>query len=301
VYVPGAAGATPETALVWVDRTGQVLARAIPDLVPNPRDPRLSPEGQRLLLVTGPENDGDLWSYDLRGRPPIPLALSNNNRFPVWSPDGRQVAFLVVGSGVATLASDGSEPAPRPLHAENLRPHVWSLDGELILSRFAGDIVATAAATTSEIRMVVASDSNEYDPALSPDGRWLAYVSNRSGESEIWVQGYPTGGPQRVSSNGGYEPLWSVDGSELFYRQGDAVMAVAVDTDAEFPFAAPQPLFSGPFVQDPNPGTRSYDFARDGRFLMILPGDDNAAGPASIVVVQNFGEEIKRRVRPNRQ
>jgi hypothetical protein len=169
----------------------------------------------------------------------------------------------------------------------------------LILGRL-GDIVATPAAPTGEIRNIVASDSSETDPALSPNGRWLAYVSNRTGQAEIWVQGYPEGVPVRVSSTSGHEPLWSADGRELFYRQGNAVMAVAVETGAEFSFAPPKPLFSGPYVQRPLPTARGYDVARDGRFLMILPGDESrAAAPASIVIVQNFTEELKQRVRPS--
>ena len=153
----------------------------------------------------------------------------------------------------------------------------------------------------AKLRNVVATDSAEYDPALSPNGRWLAYVSNRTGQNEIWVQAYPEGVPVRVSGAGGYEPLWSADGRELFYRQGNAMMAVAVETAAEFSFAAPRMLFTGPYVQHPGPGAGAYDVARDGRFLMILPGDENAeATPASIVVVQNFAEELKRRVQPSK-
>jgi serine/threonine-protein kinase len=299
VYVPGAAQELSSSAVVWVDRTGQVAGRAVADLVPNPRDPRVSPDGQRLLLVTGADNDGDLWSYDLRGRPPIPLALPNDNRSGVWSPDGRQVAFFSFGGGgPMTLASDGSERAPRPLRptAETLVPHAWSAAGELIVSRFTGDIVAIPAVPTSDVRNVVASDSLENDPALSPDGRWLAYVSNRTGQAEVWVQRYPEGVPVRVSSSGGYEPLWSADGRELFFRDGAAMMAVAVETGDEFSFAAPRALFSAPYVQRAAPLNRGYDVAPDGRFLMILPADENrTATPASIVVVQNFGEEIRQR------
>ncbi len=149
------------------------------------------------------------------------------------------------------------------------------------------------------MRNIVASDSTENDPALSPDGRWLAYLSNRTGRGEIWVQAYPEGVPVRVSDAGGHEPLWSADGRELFYRQGDAVMAVAVETTgAEFSFAAPQRLFSGPYVQNPLPTSRTYAVARDGRFLMIMPSEQSvASAPASIVVVQNFAAEIERRTR----
>jgi hypothetical protein len=149
---------------------------------------------------------------------------------------------------------------------------------------------------------VLASEYAEYDPALSPNGRWLAYTSDRTTDTEIWVQGYPDGVPIRVSRNGGFEPQWSRDGRELFYWQGNAMMAVAVNTDGEFSFAAPVQLFSGRYFQFPSPGARTYDIAGDGRFLMILPGDEStAAALASIVVVQNFNEELKQRVRPNAQ
>ncbi len=304
VYVPETAAAVAEAAVVWVDRLGQVTGRAVPDLVGNPRDPRLSPDGQRLLLVTGAENDGDLWSYDLRGRPPLPLALPNDNRLPVWSPDGSQVAFLVLGIGVATLAADGSARTPQSLRAGFLIPGVWSAAGELILNNTGGDIVATPAAPTGDVRDIVSSGSAEsdfdaFDAALSPDGRWLAYASDRTGQNEVWVQRYPDGVPVRVSDGGGYEPLWSADGRELFYQRGDAVMAVAIETGTELAFDAPQRLFAGRFVQHQTYTARSYDVARDGRFLMILPEDDGvAATSASIVVVQNFAEEVKQRVRP---
>ena len=302
-YVPAAAEATTERAVVWVDRMGRVNGRALPDLVANARDPRLSPDGKRLLLVSGPEGDGDIWNYDLSGRPPIPLALPNDNHFEVWSPDGKQVAFYSLPKNVVmTLPADGSERTPRVLNTEiYLNPRVWTTTGELISTRIRNriDIVAVPVVGTGEIRDVVASESGEFDPALSPNGRWLAYVSDRSGQNEIWVQRYPEGAPVRVSSGGGEEPLWSADGRELFYRQGDAVMAVAVEADNEFSYAAPKTLFSGPYARRTGLG-RDYDVATDGRFLMILQGDDTRpVAPASIVVVQNFGEELKQRVRPS--
>jgi hypothetical protein len=201
-----------------------------------------------------------------------------------------------------TLPADGSERTPRVLSTQiYLTPRVWSTTGELIATRIKNrvDIVALPVAGTDGIRDVVASESAESQPALSPNGRWLAYVSDRSGQNEIWVQRYPEGAPVRVSSGGGGEPLWSVDGRELFYRQADAVMAIAVETDAEFSYAAPKTLFSGPYSRRVSLG-RDYDVASDGRFLMILQEDETRpVTPASIVVVQNFGEELKQRVRPS--
>jgi len=310
VYEPTTddSGTEALSAVVWVDREGEVVERAVGDLVNSPRDPRLSPDGTHLLLVTGSITNGDLWNYDLGGRPPIPLALPNDNRFPVWSPDSRQVAFIIVqgsGADLAGLPADGSVLAPRILrHPTPGAPLDWSDAGEFIsiTNPNSPDIIAIPATGTADARQVVASDYLEFDPALSPNGRWLAYVSDRTGGFEIWVQGYPDGVPVRVSRDGGLEPQWSRDGRELFYLQGNAMMAVAVDTGDAFSFDAPAQLFSGRYFQRPGPAVRTYDVASDGRFLMILPGDENsAAAPASIVVVQNFSEELKERVRPSEQ
>jgi Tol biopolymer transport system component len=310
-YVPGSVVGS-SAAVVWVDRGGNAVGRAVPELVPKPRDPRLSPDGNRLLLVIG-DNEGDLWSYDLRGRPPIPLALQNDNRLPVWSPDGQQVAFVVgleAGGGrMVTLRADGSEATPRPLRTPELTgvPSWWAAD-ELMLIRFTGgqnsqpDILGMPAAPNSEIRSVVATDAFEWDPSLSPDGRWLAYTSTRTGRAEVWVQGYPEGVPIPVSSNGGYEPLWSADGRELFFLQGSELMSTAVETGTEFSFAPPKALFSGPYAWFPTGAAVSYDVARDGRFVMILPEEQTReAASAGIVVVLNFDEELKQRVRPTRR
>jgi serine/threonine-protein kinase len=304
-YVPGGQdGSVGDATLVWVDRSGNVVERAVPDVLEAPRDPRLSPDGTRLLLVTGGETDGDLWHYDLGGRPPIPLALPGDSRFPAWSPDGKQVAFLTILAGLTlyTVPADGSSLIPQRARAGNAPgvPHAWSDDGDLILVSgiISTDVVALKADGTGDVRPVVASEYRENDPALSPDGRWLAYVSDRTGRDEIWVQGYPDGVPVRVSSTGGYEPQWSADGRELFFRIGNAMMAVAVETGAEFSFATPRQLFSGPYQQRPLVNARGYAVARDGRFLMVLPNDESgASASASIVVVQNFIEEIKRATR----
>jgi eukaryotic-like serine/threonine-protein kinase len=312
-YVPEPEDAVAGSAVVWVDRTGNVTGRVISDLVTNPRDPRLSPDGKRLLIVTGPPIDGDLWSYDLGGRPPIPLALPGNNLGPVWSPDGRQVAFAVVQGVVPDtfrLPADGSvltpEQLPLPPSPGGTLPLAWSADGQLALLRRTSvtnyDIVATSMPAADELEPIVTTDYVEFDAALSPNGRWLAYVSDRTGQNEIWVQGYPDGVATRVSSNGGFEPLWSADGRELFYLQDDAMMAVVVDTEGEFSFNVPARLFSGPYELRPGLAARSYDVAQDGRFVLIQPSSSlTTAAPTSIVVVENWTEELKQRVRPRGQ
>jgi hypothetical protein len=304
VYVPAAADAESGSAVVWVDQTGTVVGRALSELVNEPADPQLSPDGTRLLLVAGGRGEGELWSHHLDGSPAIPLALAGDNRFPVWSPDSKQVAFATLEAAsatISTLPADGSVLAPAPLAAGLLAaPRVWSAADELVLTQFSGgvtelNITVRPLRAPDDVREIVATEFSEFDPSMSPNGRWLAYVSNRTGRPEIWVQEYPQGVARPVSTNGGVEPRWSASGEELYYLQGNAMMAVAFATEGELSFDGPEQLFQGSFVVNSVAFVGSYDVARDGRFLMIEPPGASAAGaPASIVVVQNFGEELKR-------
>jgi serine/threonine-protein kinase len=313
VYVPGdEASGGAGFSVVWVDRTGRVTARAIDEPIEIARDPRLSPDGERLVLTTGAVSTGSVWVYDLRGRPPIPLAVGNDNRAGVWSPDGKQIAFLKAPTnvgGVYVTRADGSVPNPQPLRAQAVHamPFAWSSAGELLvitppIGATGSDIYATPAAEEGDVREIVGTGDNEIDPALSPNGRWLAYASDRTGDSEIWVKGYPDGVAVRVSRNGGFEPRWSGDGREIFFLQGNTMMAVTVETADDFSFAPPVELFSGNFFTIPGLAMRTYDVAPDGRFLMIQTtgstGDNAQLG--SIVVVQNWVEELKQRVPPRR-
>jgi serine/threonine protein kinase/Tol biopolymer transport system component len=299
VYVPADADGEITATAVWVDRQGQVVGRAVNEPLIHPRDPRLSPDGKRLLLVTGLSADGDLWSYDLGGRPPVPLAVLNNNESPVWSPDGKQVVFSMGEMSLQMLPADGSVSEPRVLPARG-QPQVWTTSGDLIFlwPPLVSDILAAPAGAVNASRGIVTSEYDEFQPALSPDGRWLAYVSDRTGQNEIWVQRYPNGGPVRVSSNGGTDPQWSADGGEIFYRQETALMAVAVQAAQELTFTPPQRLFSLPYAAQTT-RSRSYAVTPGGRFLMFQPvNEGRALPPGRIVVVQNFGEEVKQRVRP---
>jgi Tol biopolymer transport system component/predicted Ser/Thr protein kinase len=307
IYVPAPPSTSESAAVVWVDRSGQLVGRAVSETLDNPRDPALSPDGTRLVLTTGPQNDGDLWSFDLRGRPPIRLAVLNDDRLPVWSPDSRQVAFTMTLDGgdpnIHTVLADGSMLAPRPLRAQPVRGVVgtWSAADELVVvmppfDTF--DIGVIPVSGDGLPQRIMTTEYAEADAALSPDGRWLAYTSNRTGSAEVWVQRYPDGVAVRVSTNGGYEPRWSADGSELYYLAGTAVMAVTVEPGEVFSFLAPEQLFSGSYLMHQAPTVRSYAVAGDGRFLMIqLPDGSTSEGAGTnIVVVQNWGEELERRV-----
>jgi serine/threonine-protein kinase len=284
-------------ALVWVDRTGAVVERAVAEPIDGPHDPRLSPDGMHVVVTIGAVLEARLWIYDLRGRPPFRLGGAAGAEHAVWSPDGGEIAFRThdaPDSPIYTLPWNGTGLAQRVPAAGTA--HEWSAAGELLF--VSGTDLRAVSVAGGEARDVIATDYYEFDAALSPNGRWLAYVSDRTGQAEVWVQGYPDGVPVpvRVSSSGGYEPRWSAVGKELFYLQGNSMYAVAVEAEAsEFSFDAPVLLFSGSFFGAPGPTVSSYDVARDGRFLMVQ-GEDAVNSPASIVVVQNWFEELKRLV-----
>jgi hypothetical protein len=155
------------------------------------------------------------------------------------------------------------------------------------------DLLALPLEGERKPREIVATVHDELLAAVSPDGRWLAYASTLTGRSEVWVRPYPgPGAPVRVSPDGGIEPAWSRNGRELFYLQENKMMAVPVWIGAQFRFDAPQELFDEQYRHVERP---SYDVTSDGRFVMIQLTN---AGPtaAGMVVVQNWLEEVKRRV-----
>ncbi len=163
------------------------------------------------------------------------------------------------------------------------------------------DILALPIEGAGEPRVVVGTEYNERFARLSPDGQWLAYVSNVAGQPDIWVLPYPgPGAPTRLSPNGGLEPVWSRDGRELFYLEGNKMMAVAVETEPAFRFDPAEELFDEPYCHGNSP---SYDVASDGRFAMIhleAAATTGIDAPQEVIFVQNWFEELKRLVPPGR-
>ena len=150
------------------------------------------------------------------------------------------------------------------------------------------DIVRFAPNVKSQPQFVVKTPAGEgvSGTALSPNGRWLAYVSDTTGALEVWVQAFPgPGSPVRVSSRGGVEPIWARNGRELYYLEGNKLMAVAVETVSEFNFKAPVFLFEFRYQRSRQPP--SYDVGLDGRFLVIKP---SKAEPSAMTVISNWAQ-----------
>ena len=303
VYVTGTAGAAQAT-LVWVGRDGQEEALSAP-----PRSyayPRISPDGQRVAVYVTDE-DQDVWIWDL-GRETMDRLTVDPGRdtFPVWTPDSREVVFSSDRGGTFELfqkAADGTGTVKRLTEAtegRGLFPSSISPDGKFL--------VYHAGASVSDLRVLslesegspeplLASEFSERSGELSPDGRWLAYQSDESGENQIYVRPFPEvdGGRFPISAGGGSEPLWSPDGSEIFYRAGDRLMAVPVTTEPAFEAGSPEELFTRSYAVRIG---RMYDIHPDGqRFLMVKPAETTEEGSRNdVVLVQNWFEELERLV-----
>jgi serine/threonine-protein kinase len=305
VYSTGAGQGRQE--LVWVSRDGKVDT-VDPDWTGDFIGyPVLSPDGKRVAVTRSANTEEEqIWIKWLDRGTSIKLAADGQRNFgPAWSPDGRSVTFSsrpVNGSVVLrTQRADGDEAGVVQLRGKgdvfNAR---WSPDGEWLIFQTdvgapgAGDILAIRPGTDTAPTPLVATAFTETSPALSFDGRWLAYCSNESGKNEIYVVPFPntSAGKWAISTGGGTEPLWSHRGTELFYRDASGnLVAVEVNTNPSFSIGRATALF--PAAEYTARGfTQQYAVAPDDRrFLMVRPLETKS--PDNIIVVENWFEELK--------
>jgi serine/threonine-protein kinase len=305
VYVAGGAQASPRT-LVWVDRQGREQAIAAPA---RPYvAARLSPDGTRVALEIE-DQENDIWVWDL-ARATLTRVTTDPglDQSPVWMRDGRRLLFSSqVGGVLGSLfwqAADGTGAVERLTESLNpQRPSAVLPDGAGVLFIETADMMLLTLGKDQRVLPVVRTPQAEQNVEISPDGRWLAYDSNDSGPSQIFVRPFPnaTGGKTQVSTNGGSQPLWARNGRELFYIAPDGtLMSVSITSGATWSAGTPtrvvqKPYFSGTAVSSP----RAYDVSPDNqRFLMLKQADsrDQPPAPATVVVVQNWLEELKRLV-----
>jgi serine/threonine-protein kinase len=292
------ADASPRRQLMLVDRHGQ--AEPISPEWRGYRNPRVSPDGQRIVADIEEVRGSDVWIYDRLRAAWNQLTFNGRSLAPIWTPDGKRVTYATAEENSKLLwkLADGSG-SEELLSSEAGNPHSWSPDGRW-LARTSGGVGLSAALAVLSMdaerrtRPFLSKEGSSFNaPAFSPDGRWLAYVSDESGRREIYVRGFPAGGQWRVSSDGGTQPMWARNGSELFYRNGDKMMAVDVATTPVFAAGTPKLLFEGRYE---SPAVRSnYDVTSDRRFVMVK-ADDQHPRTAYLTVVLNWAEELKRRI-----
>jgi serine/threonine-protein kinase len=309
MYVPAGEGERRDT-LVWVDRAG--VEQPTSASSPAAWMPHLAPDLRRAAVVresstTAENTQSDVWVYDLMGGAPSRLTVDGTSQAPVWSPDGSRLAYGSTRSGrpatyVRTLGGAGTESTLTANDQTNLNfPFSWSPDGRFLAGvsvnpTTANDIWVYDINDPSRSRAFVATQFREGAPTFSPDGRFIVYVSEQTGRTEIVMRPFPGPGDEiAISSGGGKEPVWARKAGQLFYRQDDAMMVVDISTTPSVKVGTPRRLFERPFNRStafwPN-----YDVTPDGqRFLMVK---DSAldAPPTRINVVLNWFEELKRLV-----
>lgn len=300
---------------VWVDRTG-VVSEIIPDWQTTTGGgtgiPSLSPQGDRIAVASGNVNDGatpDIWIGQLDGLLSRITFGDLRAVAPSWAPDGKSVLYTGFLEGlyrtIWTKNADGSGFTQQLFESEySIRKGFFSNDGEWIIYREvpegAGSGRIRALKPNADYELVTLVDTN-FDadaPALSPDGRWLAYNSDESGQWEIYVQPFPdvNSGRWQVTINGGAGPMWSHSGEELFYiNDADELVAVNVDSGPVFRSGAEQVLFNAEnfaLPQTAGNGTleATYDVSADGqRFLMMRLGQ---AADSELIMVDNWFAEL---------
>ena len=299
-YVPGGVQAT-QLGLVWISRDGAEQPLTAPARAY--QLPRLSPDARRVAVAIQ-EQEMQVWQYDLsRGSLTRLTFEGNSNQVPAWTRDGKRIAFGSNKEGPMNIfwgPTDGSGGLERLNTSEhNQGPMSWSPDGQLLafveLNPTTGWDIWVLRMADRKAQPFLRTPFNENSPRFSPDGRWLAYISDESGRYEVYVQPYPgPGGKWQISTEGGMEPVWNPNGRELFYRTENKMMAVDISTQSSFSAGKPRLLFSEPYLPTPIVPA-NYDVSPDGqRFLMLKPAEQTAA--TQINVVLNWFEELKQKV-----
>jgi serine/threonine protein kinase len=287
--------------LQWIGRDGEIEGTIGP--AGSLYSPALSPDGRRAAVdISGDSNQGDLWILDADSDSATPLVTwAEDDSVPVWSPDGRTLAFFSThGGGRGRVfridLAGGEEPE---LMIDDARgasmPADWSPDGRsLLFAVFTAERnyqIWALDLASGETRAVIADEFDAQGASLSPDGRWLAYESNETGRREVYLATHPDARSRvRVSVDGGFAPLWSADGSEIFFAslESDAIFSASVEFEGERPrLGRPARLFS---VDMKEHRIRQYDTADGQRFLVNVDTGGSLDGP--VTVLQNWADEL---------
>ena len=296
---------SPDRRLVWVDRKGNVAP--LTSTVRRYSNPRLSPDGQTIAVTISDAGASSIWLHEIARDAQTRLSFGEIDTAPIWAPDSRRVLYASGKDGPYQIfwrAVDGTtseEPVLEDL--VDKYPYAVSPDGVTLVytrSQESGtgrDLWLLSLASDENPRPLLESANMELNPVISPDGQWLAYQSNESGQAEIYAQAFPSAGRrQQISTAGGSEPVWAPSGVELFYRNANQMLAVEIETEEGLRASRPRALFEKEFEFSRN--NQNYDVSLDGqRFVMVQTPDSTERGQLEIVF--NWFEELERLVPTN--
>ena len=321
VFVPGSAGSTVR-ALVWIDRKGREEFASAPQRPYGfgPSALRVSPDGLQVALAVTPVaqsmadgvlasartgTESDIWVWHIARGSLTRLTTTRRAFTPIWSPDGQRICYDDSLEAFCQAADGRGQPESlfKAEALDGLRG--FARDGSRLLftTRLKNnvDTQMTMVGPPLEIRPLINSPFSEAGAEISPDGRWVAFASNESGRSEIYVRPFPAveQGRWQVSTDGGFDPRWARNGRELFFTIGGGalgpptILAASVQPGASFVAGKPAVVLKLPVSS-----SFAYDVAPDGRFL--LHRDASAlrreATKPTIVMVENWFDELKARV-----
>jgi dipeptidyl aminopeptidase/acylaminoacyl peptidase len=299
-YRTGSAGVPRQ--LTWLDRSGKsVGAIGAPDTAAL-TDIELSPDGKRVAVTRTVNSNQDVWLIDAaRGVPTRFTFGAATEVSPLWSPNGSRIVFGSNRKGIFNLywklsSSAGADELLLESDLPNA-PEDWSSDGRFLLFRSGGpqtgnDLWILPVAGDRKPFPFLKTPFDEHEGQFSPDGKWIAYQSNESGQFEIYVQPFPgPGGKFRISSNGGAQPRWNKNSEEIFYVSLDSkMMAAPVKLSPEgqsLQTGTPAALFPVRIAGGPVPGVRKQQYAVSSdsqRFLVNLAADEGAASPITLIL-----------------
>ena len=312
VYLAGK-GAAQTWPVMWLDSSGKMQT-----LIATPSTytmPRFSPDGRRLALTVTTSSGTDIYVYELERETMTRLTFGGHSQIPVWAPDGKHIAFqsTASGFGISWIRSDGSGEPQQLLAAQNnMVPWSLSPDERHLayheLGPETGYDIWTVTLDTSapdhpkagKPEPFLRTPSDERVPTFSPDGRWIAYRSDESGTSEIYVRPFPggRGGKWQISTGGGLYGIWSNNGRELFYEtEENRIMVVdyTVNSDSFLPgkprIWSEKQIFA--------PGLLNLAMAPDGKRFAVFPmpeAEGSEKGTVHVTFLQNFLDELRRRI-----
>jgi serine/threonine-protein kinase len=300
-YVPGYPR-PPERTLMWVDRAGQAAPVAGAERKPY-LAPRLSPDGTRVAVVVEAETS-DLWTYELERGTWARLTFEGDNTQPIWSPDGRRLAFASNRDGAYQLyvvSAEGGASRQVTSGREWRFPSSFSPDGRHVAFNQNSDQraeVALVDVDSSSAPVPLGTKARyEGNAVFSPDGAWLAYQADEGSGLQIMVTEARGGGRRwPVSGMAGSEPMWSRDGRELFFRGGRVFYAVDVQLRPEFRAGRPRRLFELP-LEEGDSGLQNFDVSADGRRLLAVQGPTAVQAPLEVVYIPDWASELKQKLR----